>query len=716
MGKKFIYKKPFDIKTLIIGGIFSLLLTFLQMYEHKNIDNIQTKNIGVILANKIKAKMTELEDITDFIKEVTLTSEGESEKGDISQNEFIRISKYLYSLYKENEISGIYFLRKGKIEYIYPIKGNIRTLGIDILKETDRKEDALLAIKKNQTILSGPYNLYQGGKGFIIRNPIFLEKEGKSEFIGFSAISVKFPDFIKNIDLADISEYNYRISIVSNKGKEVIVDTGKEMRNPKGFTIEIFNTEWLIELETAISLKNIRGTIFLFSSLATLTLILSTLAYRYKEKRTLLEEIELERELLIVALENSNMVIFTYDDETKKIVFRNKRYFIEEYNNYTEIYPDMLEESLVIEEGKEKLIEIFSMVKGGRKSASCIVKKKNKRYGYIWEKITLLNPFADKYGLRKIIGVVENITDSKEKELKLEKERHYKNAVKEGSIFYLEANITENTLSLVNKENFEKNKLEYDQFIKKYINNNIYEEDKKWVEKSLSLKMCNKKYFEYGTNTFSIEYRHYYQNKYIWVRSNVYLIIAPKTNELNIVIVTRNINEEKTKELLLINQAERDMLTGLYNREAIKNRINDFFLNGEKNGAFFILDLDNFKSINDNFGHHYGDIVLKNTAEILLSNFRSKDLIGRLGGDEFIIFMKDIKTVECISEKVELLRRKLKRTYSESNKSIKISASIGVVVFFNTKKEYESLYLEADKAMYDIKNNKKDGYKIVISS
>ena len=703
--------RPFDIKVLILGIIFSVLVAGLQIYEHKKIEDIQTRNIGIILANKIKAKMEVLEDVTQLIKEVSI-----SRNGNLSQEDFYKISRHLYSLYKDSEITGIFYLKGGKIEYIYPIERNVGTLGIDIFKQADRKEDALLAVEKKQTVVSGPYDLYQGGKGLIIRNPIFVKENGEDKFVGFSAIAVKFPEFINSINLDEIYDYSYRISTFSNGEKKVIATNSNKMKSPKIFTIEIYNNQWEIALESFKILEGLENIIIVFSSLVILTLILANISYRYKEKQTLLEDIELEKELLIIALENSNMVIFTYDDETGKIVFRNKRYFIEEYNNYTEIYPNMLEESLVIEEGKEKLIEIFSMVKGGRKSASCVVKKKNEKYGYIWEKITLLNPFADKYGLRKIIGVVENITDSKEKESKLEKERHYKNAVKEGSIFYLEGNITANILSMVNKENLEGNRIEYDKFIKKYINNNVYEEDKKWVEKALNLEACNKKYFEYGTNTFSIEYRHYYQDNYIWVRSNIYLTITPKANELNIVIVTRNIDEEKTKELILINQAERDMLTGLYNRESIKNRVDDFFLTGKRSGAFFILDLDNFKSINDNYGHHYGDIVLKDTAKILLNNFRDEDLIGRLGGDEFVIFMKEIKNSDVIEKKAKALKKELKRVYKEQGKEIEISASIGIVAVFNSKKSFESLYLAADKIMYEVKNNKKDGYKIIVNS
>lgn len=208
-------KRPFDIKILILGIIFSLLVAGLQIYEHKRIENLQIRNIGIILANKIKAKMEVLEDATQFIKEVSI-----ARNGNLSQDDFYKISKYLYSLYKENGISGIFYLKGGRIEYIYPIERNVGTLGIDIFKQDDRKADALLAVEKKQTVVSGPYDLYQGGKGLIIRNPIFIEDGEIDKFVGFSAIAVKFPDFINKINFEEIQDYNYRVSAISNGEKK----------------------------------------------------------------------------------------------------------------------------------------------------------------------------------------------------------------------------------------------------------------------------------------------------------------------------------------------------------------------------------------------------------------------------------------------------------------------------------------------------------------
>lgn len=163
-------------------------------------------------------------------------------------------------------------------------------------------------------------------------------------------------------------------------------------------------------IRTNSRIKRKKIIILVGGSLILLTLLLSNLNYHYKEKKLLLEEIEIDRKLLTLALENSNIVVFIYNDETQKISFIHKKNFLEEYDGNNEITTKILEENLTIEDGKDELLRMFSQIKGGKKRVSCIVKKRSKKYGEIWEKITLVNPFVDKYGMRKIIGIVENIT------------------------------------------------------------------------------------------------------------------------------------------------------------------------------------------------------------------------------------------------------------------------------------------------------------------
>lgn len=412
MRKEKIKKRAFNSKILMLGIIINLLVIFFQKYEYEKIKSIQIKDAGIILTNKIKAKVEVLEDITEFLKGVSVARNGE-----VSQELFYKVSRFLYSLYQENEISGIFYLEGGRIKYAYPIEGNRGTLGIDILQKAERKDDALLAIRKKQAVLSGPYKLYQGNIGMIIRNPIFIQRDGKEEFIGFSALAIKFPNFMNSIDFNELKDYNYKISTYSNGEKKIITSKGIVSPNAKTFVTEILNNNWEITLDPINNNLGINTMLITGIGLFLLTLILSHLFYRYEERKKLLEEMELEKELLLVALENSQIVIFTYDDVNKKIHFRNKRSFLEEYNGKEEISSEILEEKLIIEEGKEKLLKAFSQIRGGRKKVTCTVQKNSEKNGKIWEKITLLNPFVDKYGMEKIIGIVEEIKDYNEKEL-----------------------------------------------------------------------------------------------------------------------------------------------------------------------------------------------------------------------------------------------------------------------------------------------------------
>lgn len=145
---------------------------------------------------------------------------------------------------------------------------------------------------------------------------------------------------------------------------------------------------------------------------------------------------------------------------------------------------------------------------------------------------------------------------------------------------------------------------------------------------------------------------------------------APESHELNAVVVSHNNEEKKKKELELLYKAERDQLTGLYNRAASERNINTSLSIGARDmkSAFLLIDLDNFKEINDTMGHVQGDLVLREVAEILRSSFRKTDIVGRLGGDEFIVLMRDIKSQENVRSSAEKLLGLLRRTYKREGR------------------------------------------------
>lgn len=174
-----------------------------------------------------------------------------------------------------------------------------------------------------------------------------------------------------------------------------------------------------------------------------------------------------------------------------------------------------------------------------------------------------------------------------------------------------------------------------------------------------------------------------------------------------IFIFSRVRNEEKSR--MLKERADTDLLTGLNNKLATENRIKEYIKeNPDTLAMMFVLDIDNFKKINDTMGHAFGDEVLSNLGKKISANFRVTDIIGRTGGDEFTIFLKALKDdSNTLSEAKKLVSFFEDFEVGEYVK-YSVSASIGAAVFPADGKDFESLYKAADQALYKAKRRGKN--------
>lgn len=171
-----------------------------------------------------------------------------------------------------------------------------------------------------------------------------------------------------------------------------------------------------------------------------------------------------------------------------------------------------------------------------------------------------------------------------------------------------------------------------------------------------------------------------------------------------------DVTDEKQNAIFLQRQVGKDPLTKVYNRLAAVEQIDKIIKNHrDYTCAFLILDLDNFKAVNDSLGHLTGDKALVDVANIIQQHVRSRDIVCRLGGDEFVVFLADIPE-NVIRRNVEALLRKLQLTYELDGKEESISASVGIAVVPKDGCEFKVLYEKADKALYHIKKNGKNGY------
>ncbi|MGB6298895.1 MAG: diguanylate cyclase [Rivularia sp. (in: cyanobacteria)] len=185
---------------------------------------------------------------------------------------------------------------------------------------------------------------------------------------------------------------------------------------------------------------------------------------------------------------------------------------------------------------------------------------------------------------------------------------------------------------------------------------------------------------------------------------------------LGAVLVFQDITQRKKAEAKLIRNAFYDSITGLPNRVLFIDRLTLTFEQSkrDKNHRFSVLfvDLDNFKEINDKFGHGMGDKLLVNISHSLKSSLRSGDTVARFGGDEFAILIENIKDVDEAKNIAQRIQESLKKSFDINERQIPITASIGIALSSASHQEPLNLLDEADSAMYQAKNNGKAQYVV----
>lgn len=159
-----------------------------------------------------------------------------------------------------------------------------------------------------------------------------------------------------------------------------------------------------------------------------------------------------------------------------------------------------------------------------------------------------------------------------------------------------------------------------------------------------------------------------------------------------------DINEEETVRKELIKKSETDGLTGLYNAVTTRTLIAERIKSGAADDAMLLMDCDKFKYINDTYGHLQGDKVLINIGKALARSFRKTDIIGRMGGDEFCVYMSDIPSRDFVLSRC----RRLMDTVTELNTDVAVTVSIGVAMY-DGEASYDELFRKADKALYAAK-------------
>lgn len=205
---------------------------------------------------------------------------------------------------------------------------------------------------------------------------------------------------------------------------------------------------------------------------------------------------------------------------------------------------------------------------------------------------------------------------------------------------------------------------------------------------------------------------------YLWYQTKGRTFYDKNHVPISVLGIMENIDDRKRMELRIADENMRDSLTKLYERDHARDLMSKFLASqeGTEYAGLLLIDVDDFSKLTEKMGTTFADEVLKSMATDLDEIFYTSDILGRVGGDEFIILMKNIKKIPDIEKKMQEIQTVVYKTYSEAEMKFTSTVTIGAAVFPIDGKEYEELYRNAEKALVYEKEHGKNRYGLYDAS
>ena len=246
----------------------------------------------------------------------------------------------------------------------------------------------------------------------------------------------------------------------------------------------------------------------------------------------------------------------------------------------------------------------------------------------------------------------------------------------------------------------------------KIFNEFIIDKHKEYIDSVLQNAIKN-------GSVFDIKYEINVKNKIIDIHTRGK--VRKKANgNVKITAVSMDISEETKNKKIIDKLAYYDALTELPNRSLLKDRAIKALQNASRNQnnkvAMIFLDLDHFKLINDTLGHGTGDKLLIYVSNLLREQVRKSDTVARIGGDEFILLLPNIKSIEDVENIAKKILKAFQGQHNIEDHQLYITTSIGASIYPDTSKDMDELIKNADTAMYDAKQDGRNKYKVYAKS
>lgn len=372
--------------------------------------------------------------------------------------------------------------------------------------------------------------------------------------------------------------------------------------------------------------------------------------------------------------------------------------------------PSFLHQNNVISpESAEASRELFTLIISGKQPTGSAVLQLNLGCDlceFEWYRVAYSLIFDEDGAPTQAVISLQNVTEQHAREVAYRRWEKTYESMPQQNTAYLEFDLTQGRLEAQKgtllQQIPEQMSGSMESTMRHFLSIYVHAEDRERIRAFTAREHLLTEYFR-GTRLEKQEYRHLKENgKYVWVRLSVQMLPDPYSSNVRASILLRDIDVQKREELTLMNQLRTDTLTGVLNRGAFLEAAKAVFTQPRNGGlhALVMVDVDHFKRINDKYGHGYGDRVLARICDLLRNALRADDLVGRIGGDEFVLLLKNVVNREALQIKINNLCLQLYQTITDQ---MEVSCSFGAATYPQDGADFDELYRKADAALYAAK-------------
>lgn len=441
------------------------------------------------------------------------------------------------------------------------------------------------------------------------------------------------------------------------------------------------------------------------------------------QQQEALERLRISEEINRLAIAHSGKIVTQFNIQNKTLVLPDSFNPIFELPQVLNNVPQgQIDLGRISQETAIAYSTMFEDISNGSPSGTATYQQ-NSSIGWRWLEAQYTTVFSNSGSPQSAVITFTDITEQLEKEVVYTKWQQSLTDRPKESYTLFRYNLSSNNSydsceGTLLDESFTTKKITFNDLTAAYVNLYVYEEDREKFITFMNSDSLLANYYR-GKRFDVIEYRIIKNDGTLrWLQLSSELVEYPNSNDIEVYLMFEDINDDKLTEIQTREQAQTDSLTGVLNRATFIERMETIIQKTNYNDkhALFMIDVDNFKHVNDNYGHDAGDYVLCELTKSIHSILRPGDLIGRLGGDEFLIFLKNIPNELVASSKAKAISAIsitppcADNSSSPDNSNItKVTTSIGIAMIPQNGNDFETLYKKVDNALYKQKKNGKNG-------